>query len=161
MGETAARNGHDVGDTPCPFLPPSADAVQVQGNGEHVTVPSAEAPVGDVADSNQPSSTRGEITGSIPGASATLTEISGSANVADPVEPCSSNVQAAGDVATLATKNDPCGWCGSTEVSPLDSTQGRIHCQACHAVYNPRTGWEPGDRDKQQRPPASLPATAA
>jgi ParB-like chromosome segregation protein Spo0J len=53
MSETAARNGPDVGDMPSPFLPPSADAVQVQGNGERVTVPSAEAPVRDVSEGDQ------------------------------------------------------------------------------------------------------------
>ena len=53
MRETAARNGHDVGDTTSPFLPPSIDSVQVQGNGELVTVPSAEASVGEVAKGDQ------------------------------------------------------------------------------------------------------------
>jgi hypothetical protein len=101
-----------------------------------------------------------ELTEPVPEASDTFAEISGRANDADPLEPCSPDVQAAGDVATPDTQNDLCGWCGSTEVSPLDSTQGRIHCQACYAVSNPTTGlWHPGDRDKQQSPPVSAPAT--
>ena len=101
-------------------------------------------------------STTGELAEPVPGALDTFAEISGSADVADPLEPCSPEAKAAGDVATPATQNDPCGWCGSTEVSPLESTQGRIHCKACHAVYNPRNGcWDPGERDKKQKPPVS------
>jgi hypothetical protein len=105
-------------------------------------------------------STMEELTEPVPGASDTFAEIPGSADVADPMEPCSPEVQAAGDVAAPATQNDRCGWCGSTEVSPLDSTQGRIHCKACYAVYHPQYGcWDPGERDKEQRPPVSVPVT--
>jgi ParB family chromosome partitioning protein len=69
-----------------------------------------------------------------------------SADVADPLEPSSPEVQAAENAAALAIQNDRCGWCGSRDVSPLDSTQGRIHCKACHAVYKPRKGcWDPGE----------------
>jgi hypothetical protein len=105
-------------------------------------------------------STMGELTGPVPGASASLAAISGSADAAGPLEPCSPEVQAAGDVTAPATQDDRCGWCGSTEVSPLDSTQGRIHCKACHAVYYPRNCcWDPGERDKEQRPQVSIPVT--
>jgi transposase-like protein len=61
MRETAARNGHDVGDTLSPFLPPSIAAVQVQRNGELVTVSAAEASVGEVTEGDQlPSQGGGE-----------------------------------------------------------------------------------------------------
>ncbi len=53
MREIAARNGHDGGDTPFPFLPPGTDAVQAQGNGELVTVSSAEASGRDAAEGDQ------------------------------------------------------------------------------------------------------------
>jgi hypothetical protein len=117
MGETADRHGHDdVDATPPPVPLLIANAAQEDGNRELATVSSAEEPVGDAADSNQPSSTRGELTGPVPGASATLTAISGSINPADPVEPCLPAVQPSGHVSAPATQDDCCGWCGSTKL---------------------------------------------
>jgi ParB-like chromosome segregation protein Spo0J len=108
-------------------------------------------------------STSKELTEAVPGASTSaLTEISGSATIADPVELCSPDVQPAEEVAAPAPQDDRCGWCGSTSLWSADTGSGRIHCLACHAVYNPSTHlWAPGQQDKRQNPPASMPATAA
>jgi hypothetical protein len=53
MSEALDRNGHDVGATPLLVPPPAADEVQAQGNQELVSIQSAEASVGDVADADQ------------------------------------------------------------------------------------------------------------
>jgi hypothetical protein len=96
--------------------------------------------------------TRPEMIGAVPAASAsTMTEISGSAAVTDPVGPSSPNVQPAGHDPVPAEEAECCGWCGSTRLWPADTGSGRIYCQACHAVYNPSTGhWHPGERAKQR-----------
>jgi hypothetical protein len=48
----------------------------------------------------------------------------------------------------------PCGWCWSSQTWRAE-TSGRIHCDDCHAVYNPATGgWDAGERAKQHPTPA-------
>jgi ParB-like chromosome segregation protein Spo0J len=54
MGGARDRNAHDVGATPYPVQSPITGEVQEHENGELVTVSSAEEPIGDVAESNQP-----------------------------------------------------------------------------------------------------------
>jgi hypothetical protein len=95
--------------------------------------------------------TRPEMTGAVPAESAsTMTAISGSAAVTDPVGPCSPNVQPAGHDPNLAMNDECCGWCGSTMLWHADTGSGRIYCEWCHAVYNPSTsGWHAGERAKQ------------
>jgi hypothetical protein len=103
--------------------------------------------------------TKGEPPATAPGASVSnRTAISDHVSVADPVELGSPHVQTAGHLATPATPDDRCGWCGSTRLWHADTGSGRIHCEVCHAVYNPRKGcWNPGERDKERRPPVSVP----
>jgi hypothetical protein len=56
--------------------------------------------------------------------------------------------------AGVATDPLPCGWCGAHQTW-LAAGLGRIHCDDCHAVYNPARGeWSPGDRAKQHPTPA-------
>jgi hypothetical protein len=103
--------------------------------------------------------TGGEPPATVPGVSVSnLTALSDHVSVTDPVELGSPHVQTAGHLATPATPDDRCGWCGSTRLWHADTGSGRIHCEVCHAVYNPRKGcWNPGERDKEQRPPGSVP----
>lgn len=104
-------------------------------------------------------STMGDLAGPVPGASAPQMEPPGSATVADPVAPCSPDVPPTGDGAVPTPQDNRCGSCGSSSLWPADTGSGRIHCNACRAVYNPSTGlWAPGQPDKRQRPPASVPA---
>jgi hypothetical protein len=52
-----------------------------------------------------------------------------------------------------------CGWCGGTQFSYVSQESGQIYC-TCGSIYRPLTGrWDPGDRDKQQSPLVSMPAT--
>jgi transposase-like protein len=153
LGEVPDRHGHDeVAVIPSPVLPPIADDAQTPENDERVIASSAENPVGDVVDGDQPhlqgdgagkpppkqgppiqeeeklsmqapsaaasglaqagkrkgsparprtrrpkaevlaASTMEELTGPVPGASATLTESSENTNIAEPVEPGLSDV---------------------------------------------------------------------
>jgi hypothetical protein len=53
--------------------------------------------------------------------------------------------------ALVAAFQDHCGWCQSRQLWAPAS--GRIFCQDCHAVFNPRPGgWSPGVR-AHRRPP--------
>jgi hypothetical protein len=93
-----------------------------------------------------------EVTGGISAASAsTMTVSSAGTAVADPVEPSSSDMQPSEYDPAPATKDQGCGWGGSTRLWHADTGSGRIYCQACHAVYNPSTGrWHPGEGAKQR-----------
>jgi hypothetical protein len=122
--------------------------------GTRTRRPHAEGPAAPTSEGR----TRG-----VPEASAgALTDPSGGATGADPAEPVAPDGQPAGQGAIPTAPNDRCGWCGSTRVWPADTGAGRIHCRACHAVYNPSTRlWAPGEQDKRHSPPASMPAAAA
>jgi hypothetical protein len=57
-------------------------------------------------------------------------------------------------LAEVESEVPPCDWCWSGQTWRA-KTSGRIHCDDCHAVYNPATGrWDPGERAKQHPTPA-------
>jgi hypothetical protein len=86
-------------------------------------------------------------------AASAMTVSSRRAILADPVEPCSPNVQPAAHDPNLAMNDECCGWCGSTMLWHADTGSGRIYCETCHSVYHPSQGcWTDGERAKQRLP---------
>jgi ParB family transcriptional regulator, chromosome partitioning protein len=79
------------------------------------------------------------------------------AHAADPDR--STSISATVDTADAASVDlTRCGWCGGTQFRFISEESGRVYCP-CGSIYRPSTGrWDPGDRDKRQRPLVSVPA---